>query len=68
MKIDGNTNVTLNVSLSAINMIVSGLNNQQERIGGVLNSIQEQVSSQISAMQPAPPAPPGDGENGSGSV
>ena len=52
MKADANTPITLTVSLGAANQIISALNAKVNETVGILNSVQQQASTQVAALDP----------------
>lgn len=57
--------IILKVSLTDAGTIMSSLNTKANEIVGIINSIQQQVSTQVTPAQPpVPPAPPADGSVG----
>lgn len=61
MKIDGNTPVNVTLNLEQLNVVLTSLGSQPyDRVAPIVTSIQQQVTTQINALQtpPAPPEPP----------
>lgn len=60
MQIDGNTPITLNVTVDITNAILGALSAQPyERVAGIIANIQQQATPQVAASQaPAQEAKP----------
>lgn len=58
MKIDGNTPVNVTLNLEQLNVVLTSMGTQPyDRVAPIVASIQQQVTTQINALQ-APPVPP----------
>jgi len=54
--------ISIQVSLSEAGNIMTALNSKANELVGIINTIQSQVSAQVTTAQPsANPTPPGDG-------
>lgn len=52
MQINGNTPITLTLSVDAVNGILGALSTQPyERVVGTINTIQQQANQQVQALQ-----------------
>ena len=52
MKIDGNTPITLNLTLDTLNVALGALSSQPyDRVAGLIQSLQQQAGAQIAAYQ-----------------
>ena len=54
MKIDGNTPVSITLNLDMLNTVITSLGTQPyDRVAPVINTLQQQATQQLNAMQAA---------------
>lgn len=61
MKVESNVQVTLTLTVSETNNIITALNTKVSEIVNLINNVQKQATEQVSAAQDldTPPNPPG---------
>lgn len=64
MKVEKDLQLTLNLTVSETNNIITSLNAKVGEIVNLINKVQQQATEQVSeANTPNPPAPPGNWES-----